>query len=99
MRRYRYPGCHFGNAFCLFVAALAAVPVQALDPGKELNRYSRQTWAIESGLPQNTVHAIAQTRDGYIWLGTEAGLVRFDGLKFVVYDSQNSPQLKSDHVR
>ncbi len=64
-----------------------------------LSQYGRQTWQTENGLPQDTVQAILQTRDGYIWLGTEGGLVRFDGLHFAVYDIQNTAGLKSNNIR
>ena len=53
---------------------------------------------MESGLPQSTVDAIVQTRDGYLWIGTEEGLVRFDGVRFVVRDRQNAPALRSAFV-
>jgi len=43
-------------------------------------------WSVEDGLPQNSVNDIVQTRDGYLWLATYGGLVRFDGLRFVVFD-------------
>jgi ligand-binding sensor domain-containing protein/signal transduction histidine kinase len=56
-------------------------------------------WLTENGLPQNTVHAIAQTKDGYIWIGTEEGLARFDGVKFTVFDKQNTPEIKSNYIR
>ena len=74
-------------------------PADALDPSKPLTSYQRQNWQTESGLPQNTVHAITETQDGYLWLATEGGLVRFDGLKFTVYDSQNTPALHSNNIR
>jgi hypothetical protein len=74
-------------------------PLVALDTSKPLTSYQRQNWQTESGLPQNTVHAILETQDGYLWLATEGGLVRFDGLKFTVYDSQNTPALHSNNIR
>jgi signal transduction histidine kinase/ligand-binding sensor domain-containing protein len=83
----------------LVAFALIAFPALALDNRKDLSSYGRQTWQTESGLPQNTIHAIVQTRDGYLWLGTEGGAVRFDGLKFVVYDTQNTPKLRSNNIR
>jgi signal transduction histidine kinase/ligand-binding sensor domain-containing protein len=82
-----------------FAWLAAALPLAALDAGKPLSSFQRQNWQTESGLPQNTVHAIVQTRDGYLWLATEGGLVRFDGLKFTVFDSQNTPALRSNNVR
>ena len=73
--------------------------VMALDSGRDLSQYGHDVWLTENGLPQNTVHAIAQTRDGYIWIGTEEGLARFDGIKFTVFDKQNTAQLKSNYIR
>jgi len=56
-------------------------------------------WLTENGLPQNTIHSITQARDGYVWLATEEGLARFDGIKFTVFDKQNTPELKSNDIR
>jgi ligand-binding sensor domain-containing protein/signal transduction histidine kinase len=70
----------------------------ALDPQRSLDHYGHQAWRTDSGLPQNTVHSILQTRDGYLWLGTDGGLVRFDGIDFVTFDAENTPQFKSDTV-
>ena len=73
-------------------------PSLALDPRRELAEYSRNVWLTENGLPQNTVHAVAQTRDGYLWIGTGEGLARFDGMNFTVFDKQNTPELKNNDV-
>jgi len=83
----------------LFALLIAALPACALDDSKPLTTYSRQSWQTGNGLPQNSVHAILQAHDGYIWLATEGGLVRLDGLKFRVYDTQNTPALRSNTVR
>jgi ligand-binding sensor domain-containing protein/signal transduction histidine kinase len=72
--------------------------VWALDPEKQLGQYRRQSWQIDSGLPQNTVHAVLQTRDGFLWMATEGGLVRFDGFDFRIFDTSNTPQLHSNFV-
>ena len=56
------------------------------------------SWTQDAGLPQNTVGALVQTRDGYLWIGTEEGLVRFDGARFVVIDRQNAPALRSPFI-
>ena len=72
---------------------------QAVEPSTSLASYARQTWAMENGLPQNTVQALAQTRNGFIWLGTEAGLVRFDGVAFQIFDRTSSPALPSGDIR
>jgi ligand-binding sensor domain-containing protein/signal transduction histidine kinase len=57
-----------------------------------------RTWQTDDGLPQNSVTSIAQTPDGYLWLGTFNGLVRFDGSRFTVFDSVNTPALTSSGV-
>src|SRR5258705_11817891 len=49
-------------------------------------QFQFDSWTTENGLPQNSVNAILQTRDAYLWLATFGGLVRFDGVPFVVYD-------------
>jgi len=79
----------------LFLSASLAL---CLDPHKDLRQYGHRSWQTDSGLPQNTVHAVIQTRDGYIWLATEGGLVRFDGVQFVVYDKQAPAHLPNVNV-
>ena len=54
----------------------------ALDPGKAITQYTLSVWQTEDGLPQDSLTAVAQAEDGALWLGTPAGLVRFDGLEF-----------------
>ena len=66
-------------------ATEAAAP-PGLDPGKALTQYNLDVWTTADLLPQNSVNAIVQTRDGYLWLGTYGGLVRFDGERFTVFD-------------
>ncbi|MBB5057583.1 ligand-binding sensor domain-containing protein [Granulicella aggregans] len=76
----------------------AARESHALGTGKPLKQYGRQSWQSDSGLPQNTVHAVAQTREGFLWLATEGGLVRFDGQEFRTYDRSNTPELPGDSI-
>ncbi|MCI0602185.1 ATP-binding protein [bacterium] len=71
----------------------------ALDPSKFITQYGHRTWQIDDGLPQNTVRAIVQTRDGYLWLGTQEGLVRFDGIHFTVFDRKNTKEIRHNAVR
>jgi ligand-binding sensor domain-containing protein len=70
----------------------------ALDTHRALTQSRLSVWTSESGLPQATIHTIIQTSDGYLWMGTEEGLVRFDGIRFVVYDHQNAPALRTPFV-
>ena len=61
--------------------------------------YLIQTWQTEKGLPQNWVSSIAQTPEGYLWIGTRyGGLARFDGVRFVPFNQQNTPELKDVQV-
>ena len=57
----------------------------ALNPSKALTQYSMTVWSQQQGLPQDTIRAIAQTTDGFLWLGTDEGLARFDGYEFVAF--------------
>jgi ligand-binding sensor domain-containing protein len=54
-----------------------------LDPYRPLLQYVRENWNTEAKFPGGAVNAIAQTHDGYLWIGTDRGLFRFDGFKFV----------------
>ena len=78
---------------------LAATRAFALDPTRSLREFGHQAWLTENGLPQNTVQAIVQTQDGYLWAGTQEGLARFDGLNFTVFDKENTPAFKSNDIR
>jgi ligand-binding sensor domain-containing protein/class 3 adenylate cyclase len=66
---------------------------QKLDPSKRLSQYITQLWTNEQGLPQNTVMALAQTPDGYLWAGTFEGLVRYNGRSFTTFNRLTTPQL------
>src|SRR4029077_8209945 len=59
------------------------------DPSRAVTQYVTQVWFAKDGLPQNSVYAIAQTPDGYLWVGTEEGLARFDGVQFTTFDPKN----------
>ena len=64
-----------------YLAAFAG-PVYAIDPNRAMSQYIHEQWGTEQGFPRGPVYAIAQSSDGYLWIGTQAGLVRFDGLNF-----------------
>ncbi len=71
---------------------------QALDPQQPLASYNLRIWGVEKGLPPSTVRAIAQTPDGYLWVGTDAGLARFDGVRFVAFDASDAVS-RSEEIR
>ncbi len=90
-KQFRPPGCLraprrgvWVRAATLLLAALCGSAVAlALNPGKNIGQYGHDTWTPQNGLPGEAVYHILQTRDGYLWLRTSAGLVRFDGARFV----------------
>ena len=64
---------------------------EALDPQRAPTQYVLTRWDEGAGLPSRSIHALAQTRNRYLWLGTSAGLVRFDGARFTVFDARRTP--------
>ena len=85
--------------WALSVAVLTRLVYANLDPHLAITQYTQDTWGTEAGLPQNSILGIAQTSDGYLWLANEEGLSRFDGLKFTVFDKENTPQLQANDIR
>ena len=82
------------------IAALCSLPAAApANAQPALADYSVASWTTNNGLPSNVIWAIAQDRDGYIWLGTNAGLVRFDGVRFVSSESVLPESLHRAPVR
>lgn len=81
----------------LAVLCLLAGPAYAVE--KPLNALNREIWTTRQGLPHNQVNSIAQTADGYLWLGTWEGLVRYNGLEFQIFDRGNTPALHDNGIR
>jgi diguanylate cyclase (GGDEF)-like protein len=80
------------------VALVLANTTHALPVDRALSEYVHVTWSVDSGLPQSTVRAVVQTRDGYIWLATHEGLARFDGRQFAVFNETNTPALRGNGI-
>lgn len=70
----------------------------ALSPSKSITQFAMDTWQTDAGLPELAMDAILETSDGYLWLGTQEGLARFDGAHFTVFDHNNTPALRSDFI-
>jgi PAS domain S-box-containing protein len=70
------------SAIAGFAAVCFAVSASAVDPTRSMSQYVHDSWGIQRGWPGGSITAIAQTSDGYLWIGTDKGLVRFDGLSF-----------------
>ena len=88
-----------GKSWIWLVAALVLGAVPSSFPASLSPRHNIKVWTTDlGGLPQNSVIAIAQTRDGYLWLGTINGLARFDGVHFRVYDESNTPEFDGSAI-
>ena len=83
--------------FCRFALVFAVVCV-GICSAMAAPDYFTRTWQVEQGLPQNKVTAVVQTHDGYLWVGTYNGLARFDGIRFTVFDDNNTPELHSSRI-
>jgi ligand-binding sensor domain-containing protein/serine phosphatase RsbU (regulator of sigma subunit) len=75
-----------------------AIAASGADGVRSFDQYATRTWTQSDGLPQNTVSSIVQTPEGYLWLATEGGLVRFDGVAMTTFDRRNQPHLLSANV-
>ena len=84
---------------CAVAAICTGAHAQKLG-GHEAPAVSRvlghQAWSSENGLPQNSVHQILQTHDGYLWIATEGGIARFNGIQFTVFNQENDPAFTSN---
>jgi len=69
-----------------------------LDPNRKATQYALTSWDTRQGLPQNSVNCLRQGPQGFLWFGTQEGLVRFDGVEFVVYAKRDHPQMASNLV-
>ena len=93
------PRAHLRLALALGLGTWMLAPqVYALDPSSAGSQYVIRRWDAHSALPSNSIHAFVQTRDHYLWMGTSAGLVRFDGTRFVSFNAQNTPVIREGCV-
>jgi signal transduction histidine kinase/ligand-binding sensor domain-containing protein len=92
------------RARCGYMAMLGLVLVLGLLPARALQgsdatqpQFTRRVWKVQDGLPEDTVQGLAETSDGYLWIGTTGGLTRFDGTRFVLYglSALHSPGVNS----
>jgi ligand-binding sensor domain-containing protein/signal transduction histidine kinase len=87
----------FRCAALLALLALSAA-AHALRPERPIDHLVIDTWRTGDGLPELAIEALLETSDGYLWVGTQEGLARFDGLHFTVFDHVNTPLLRADYV-
>src|SRR6185295_6102881 len=70
----------------------------ALDPTLDVSQYAHMSWKIRDGFAKGAINTIAQTADGYLWLGTEFGVYRFDGVRNVAWQPPKDQPLPSDTI-
>src|SRR6266566_5415378 len=83
---------------CTLSVLFAASSVRAVDPSRHISQYSHTAWRIQDGVFSGSPNAISQTADGYLWIGTEAGLLRFDGVRFVSWTPPDGKHLPSSDI-
>ncbi|HWN44656.1 MAG TPA: two-component regulator propeller domain-containing protein [Thermoanaerobaculia bacterium] len=81
-----------------FSALLFAQAAGGLDPGTALTQYGHTAWRVRDGHFAGEPTAITQTRDGFLWIGTQAGLFRFDGVRFMPWEPPAGSQLPNDSI-
>src|SRR5919206_750156 len=70
----------------------------ALDPALDVSQYAHNAWKVREGFFKDSINSIAQTPDGYLWLGTQFGLLRFDGVRNAPWQPPPGQQLPSEHI-
>src|SRR5262249_36917234 len=70
----------------------------ALNPALDVSQYAHTSWKVREGFSKGTISSIAQTQDGYLWLGTEFGLLRFDGVRNVPWQPPAGEHLPSSRI-
>ena len=83
----------------IILLLVSANSLLALDPALAVSQYLHMSWTQEEGVDLPGVQAIAQTTDGYLWLGTGSGLIRFDGMHFFHWEPSNGEKLPSNDIR
>ena len=84
---------------CLAFLLAFSTCALALDPSLDVSQYSHTAWRVRDGFGNGPLHSIAQTHDGYLWLGTESGLLRFDGARAVLWQPPRDEHLPSNVVQ
>ncbi|MBX7220672.1 MAG: response regulator [Blastocatellia bacterium] len=97
-KRWFRSGFHLGAGCLLFWLGWFSQPVWGLNPTKAVTQYAHRVWTKEQGLPSSAILTIIQTRDTYLWLGTYNGLVRFDGVRFTVFNRSNTPAMTHNGI-
>ena len=86
-----------GVTLALFLASCPCA--FALNPSLDISQYAHTAWTVRDGFFTGSINAIAQTPDGYLWLGTEFGLLRFDGVRATPWEPPASERLPGSNIR
>lgn len=97
MMKRRYNSRCVRFAYFLLLLALA-VENFALDPNTALDKYIHRQWSVKDGLPHDSVTCFAQDTKGFIWVGTDNGLARFDGDDFKIFNKNNTKEIKNNSI-
>src|SRR4051812_46501052 len=92
----RWRQCKFGLSLCSWLLFLCA-PLYGIDRDRSLGQLNHTAWTYLEGAPSH-VYALAQTTDGYLWIGTSTGLFRFDGIRFQPYKPESGQAFPQRHV-
>jgi signal transduction histidine kinase/ligand-binding sensor domain-containing protein len=82
----------------LLISLFVSSPARAVDPNNHISQYAHTAWRIQDGIFEGTPRVLAQTADGYLWIGTTSGLVRFDGVRFVPWAPPDGEKLPSQRI-
>src|SRR3974390_1539066 len=93
-----YPTMPRRAVIALVILLACCACASALDPSVDISQYAHTAWKIRDGFFKGRIFAMAQTPDGYLWLGTEFGLLRFDGVRTVPWQPPRGQHLPSDSV-
>lgn len=91
-------GAQFRTIPIGFLVLLSCDPAWGIDPHRTTSQYVRQQWGSETGFPRGPVYSIDQSKDGYLWIGTDKGLVRFDGQSFHLMQASTRKEAQITHV-
>ena len=82
----------------LLVLSVLCFGISSSLAAAQSSNLSHQAWTTENGLPQNSIHAIFQSRDGYLWIATEGGVARSNAVEFRIFQHDNTPAITSDDI-
>ena len=86
------------GVFASLLAFLISSPSGALEPDRQIDQHSVRRWSVDDGLPMDAVLEVLLSKSGYLWLSTQEGFARFDGVRFEHFDRSVLPDLPHNQV-